>query len=199
MKHEKFKKYSNAEMAEFTHEQLFGNAGLIFIYDRTQADVDRVKYLNSRYLQGTITDAEREEWSRNVVRKYGLAYELGLIGMERGLIGAINLADIQRIEWNTQVIADWLDVTIVTKEWDYNDIPRESDYKRICENTDKLRKAWFVLTQAPEVPNQPLNTYQKWNVIEKILHDVYKAYKAYLRSWYYCGTELYAGEGIGDL
>lgn len=199
MEHEKFKKYTHTEMAGFTHEQLSGNAGLIFIFDRTQADVDRVKYLNNRYLQGTITDAEREEWSRNVVRKYGLAYELGLMGTERGLIGALNLADMQRIEWNMKVIADMLDVIIVTKEWDCNDILRISDYRRIRENTDKLRKAWFILTQSPKVPAQPLNTYQKWNDIEKILHDVYKAYKAYLRSMYYCGTELYTGEGVGDL
>lgn len=199
MEHEKFKRYTHKEMAGFTHEQLSGNEGLIFIYDRTQADVDRVKYLNNRYLQGTITDAEREEWNRNVVCKYGLAYELGLIGTERGLIGALNLADIQRIEWNMKVIADMLDVSIVTKEWDYNSIPRVSDYRRIRENTNKLQKAWFILTQAPEVPTQPLNTYQKWNDIEKILHAIYKAYKAYLRSWYYCDMELYAGEGVGDI
>jgi len=199
MQHGKFRKYTHAEMAEFTHEQLSGNADLVFIFDRTQKDVDRVKYLNSRYLQGTITDAEREEWNRNVVRKYGLAYELGLIGTEQGLIGALNLADMQRIEWNTQVIADWLGVVVDIKDWGYNDIPRVGDYKRIRENTQKLKNSWFKLTQAPKVPAQPLNTYQKWNELEKILHDVYTAYKAFLRSRYYCGTELYAGEGVGDL
>lgn len=199
MEHGKFRKYTHAEMSEFTHEQLSGNAGLIFIYDRTQADVDRVKYLNNQYLHGTITEEERKEWARNVVRKYGLAYELGLLGIEQGLKGVINLSDMERIEWNTQVIADWLSVVVDTKNWEYNDIPRVGDYKRMRENTQKLRDAWFKLTQAPKVPGQPLNTYQKWNDIEKTLHDVYTAYKAFLRSRYYCDTEIFAGEGIGDL
>lgn len=198
MYHGKFKKYTHAEMAEFTHEQLSGNAGLIFVYDRTQEDVDRVKYLNERYLMREITEEERKEWSRGVVQNHTLAYELGIRGTQ-GLKGAINLSDMQRIEWNEEVIADLLDVAIEVREWSYSDIPTIADYKRIRENVKKLRNALFKLSQTPNVPEQPLNTYQKWNDIEKILNDVYTSYMAFLRSKYYCDTELYAGEGVGEL
>lgn len=198
MRYGKFRKYTHAEMSEFTHQQLSAEVDLIFVYDRTQEDVDRIKYLNRQYLTGKITDAEREEWEQGITKKYDLAYELGLRNSQ-GLKGAFNLEDIERIEWNTQVIADLLDVAVDVVEWKYNDIPRVMDYKRIRENVQKLRNSWFILTTAPDTPIQPLNTYQKWNDIEKILHDVYVAYIMYLKSLYYCDTELYAGEGIGDI
>jgi len=44
----------------------------------------------------------------------------------------------------------------------------------------------------------PLVTYQKWNAIERILHDVKYVYDRVMDSYYYCGDEIYAGEGIGD-
>ena len=194
----KLKKYNNAEMAEFTHEQLAGGAALIFVCDRTEADVERVKELNDKYIRGIITDEEREEWSRGFVKKNSLAYELGVRGAE-GLKGALNVEDIARVEWNISVIAGFLSMALTTKEWDYNDIPRVSDYQRIQDNTERIRNDWIILSDTPEVPQQPLNTYDKWNDIEKILHDVYAAYMRFAKSLYRCGEEIYAGEGVGIL
>lgn len=159
---------------------------LDFVCDRTQADVDRVKELNARYLDGTITEDERREWST------------GINGV-RGLKGAFNLADIQRIEGNVLIIGGLVAATVNASEWKYGDIPRAGDYARIRENVQKIRGSQMVLSVTPEVPAQPLNTFQKWNDIEKILHDVYYVYTRLQESYYYCGTEMYAGEGIGDL
>ena len=157
-----------------------------FVYDRTQADVDRVKYLNQRYINGTITDEEKREWNTGIN---------GSIGLK----GALNLADIQRIEENCRTISEILSADIKTKEWEYGDIPRVSDYLRIRDNVQRIRDIYPSISSIPQVPEQPLNTYWKWNDIEKILHDVYNIYVRIQNGYYYCGAEMYAGEGIGDI
>lgn len=157
-----------------------------FVYNRTQEDVDRVKYLNEQYLNGTITEDEKREWNTGINGKVGLK-------------GAFNLSDIKRNENNCKIIGELVSAPVIIKEWDYGAIPRVSDYARICSNVQKIRSAFITHSDTPEVPKQPLNTYQKWNDIEKILHDVYYIYVRLKNSYYYCGTEMYAGEGIGDL
>lgn len=159
---------------------------LDFVYDRTQADVDRVKELNRKYLDGTITEDERREWDTGINGKFGLK-------------GAFNLSDIQRIEGNVQVIGGLVAAIVDVRGWEYGDIPRVSDYVRIRENVQRIKDALMVLSDTPELPGQPLNTYQKWNDIERILHDVYGIYVRLKNSYYYCGDGMYAGEGIGIL
>lgn len=158
---------------------------LKFIYDRTQKDVDKVIELNKKYLSGAITYDEIRKWNTG-------------INGEAGLKGAFNLSDINRNEHNCQIIGGVLATTISVKEWEYGDIPKISDYSRIRENVQKIRSAFITYSDTPEVPEQPLNTYQKWNDIERILHDVYYIYTRFQESRYYCG-EIYAGEGIGDI
>lgn len=158
-----------------------------FVYDRTQEDVDRVKYLNERYLKREITDKEMEEWRTGINGKLGLK-------------GALNLSDIKRNENNCDIIGKFIQAEVNIKEWDYGDIPREGDYERILSNVGAIRSTAFVVHEdTPEVPSHPLNTYQKWNDIEKILHDVYYIYVMLKNSYYYCGTEMHAGEGTGDI
>ena len=149
-----------------------------FIFDRTQADIDRVKELNEKYRTGKITEEERSEWAA-------------------GLKGALNAADLNRIEGNTEIIAEYLATVVSVKTWKPSDIPRVSDYKRIRDNVQKVRDAWAVKSDTPPTPEQPLNTYQKWNDIERILHDVDFVYTRTMESRYYCGDEFYAGEGVG--
>lgn len=157
-----------------------------FVYDRTQEDVDRVKELNNKYIKGTITDEEKLEWSQGIN---------GSIGLK----GAFNLCDINRVERNTRIIAGLVSVATEVKEWEYGDIPRVGDFLRIRENVQKIRETLFLLSDTPQTPIQPLNTYKKWNDIERILHDVYYVYMRIQNSYYYCDTEIYAGEGIGDI
>ena len=159
---------------------------LHFVYDRTQEDVERVKELNEKYLKGTITDEEKREWNT------------GINGVG-GLRGAFNLSDIQRIEYNTEKIGGYLAEIVPVKQWEYGDIPRVSDYARIRDNVKKIKESLITYSDTPEVPEHPFNTFRKWNDIERILHDVYSIYVRLKNSYYYCGTELYAGEGIGDL
>lgn len=159
---------------------------LEFVYDRTQEDVNRVIELNKKYLNGTITQDEIREWNN------------GLNGRP-GLKGAFNLSDINRIEGNIDIISKVFIIFVNTKKWELGDTPRVSDYQRIRENTEKIHSLSFVRSDTPEVPDSPLNTYQKWNDIEKILYDAYDIYIRLRNSYYYCDTEIYSGEGIGDL
>lgn len=149
-----------------------------WVYDRKQADVDRAKELTEKYLSGVITNAELIEW-------------------RSGLKGTLNLSDLNRIEGNTAELAQLVAASVQTRTWSYGDIPRVSDYFRLIKNVQSIRNAWGALAKTPETPMQPLNTYQKWNDIEKILHDVHYVFERTAQSYYYCGDEIFAGEGIG--
>lgn len=150
-----------------------------FVFNRTQTDVERVIELNKKYLERTITEEEKKEWSGN-------------------LKGALNASDLNRVEENVSTIAGFLDVPIETKKWVPNTIPRVSDYQRIRDNVESIRNAWYDLPDTPVTPQNPLNTYQKWNDIERILHDINYTYQKTIENYNYCG-EIYAGEEIGDL
>ncbi len=154
-----------------------------FIYDRKQEDVDRVIELNKKYVDGSITEDEKAEWASNMK-------------------GAFNLSDLTRIEGNIKALADFFKVSIGVDPYPEKTtrfIPRNRDYKRILDDLKLLRDAWFALSDTPAIPDQPLNTYQKWNDIEKNLHDLNYTYEGYINGFNYCDTEIYAGEGFGDL
>lgn len=157
-----------------------------FVYDRTQFDVDLVKDLNQKYIDGTITEEEKKKWNIGIHGKVGLK-------------GAFNLCDMNRNENNCKIIGNLVSASVETKEWEYGDIPRVSDYQRIVDNVQKIRDAYATLSNTPATPVRPLNTYKKWNDIERILHDVFYVYTRSQNNFNYCGAEMYAGEGIGDI
>lgn len=146
-----------------------------FVFDRTQDDVDRVKELNKKYINGAITDEEKEEWFE-------------------GSKATLKFSDLNRIEKNIETIASYLIVNVITKTWRRGDKPMVSDYARILENVQKIRDAWFNLSESPPTPMQPLTAYQKWNDIERILYSVNLAYERYINSFCYCGDEIYTGD-----
>lgn len=157
-----------------------------FVYDRTAADVERVKYLNKQYKERKITPEELEEWKTGINEKVGLK-------------GALNLSDFNRNEKNCKFIGDLMGVEVNTKTWVYGMIPRSIDYQRLKENVQALKDHATLLSNTPEVPDRPFNTYQKWNDIEKILHDVYQACLLFMGGFYYAGDEIYAGDSVGIL
>lgn len=109
----------------------------------------------------------------------------------------LNAKDLERTESNTELIADYIGVPVrIRKDWKAGDLPRRSDYLRIRDNVEKIRSGYAIRADTPETPEQPLNTYQKWNDIEHILHDVSWIYMNNKNNIEYCG-ELSAGEEIG--
>lgn len=148
------------------------------IFDRSQEDVDRVRELTEKYLAGLLTEEERPEW-------------LG------SLKGALNASDLNRVEGNCATVAEEIAVVADVKSWGESDIPRVSDYQRILSNVKKIREGYALMHDTPETPVPPLNDFQKWNDIERILYDVDYIYSRVEAGYNYCGTELYAGEGTG--
>lgn len=108
----------------------------------------------------------------------------------------LNAKDLNRIEKDIEILAEYLNVDVTVKTWEIGSLPRESDFKRILENVQTLVDAYMVREDTPVAPVQPLNHFQKWNDIEHILHDLFWIYIGNLNNIYYC-SEMSCGEEIG--
>lgn len=145
------------------------------VTDRTQSDIKRVIALLEKGWNNFSYD-EKEEWNE-------------------GLKGALNTSDLKRIQNNIQLLSDVLeiDLTVSAVPEPFN----ESFFKEIIENTEIIRNSYCTHTTTPVTPQVPLNVFQKWNDIEKILEDVYEILLNNFH--YYCGSEIYSGDETGLL
>lgn len=155
------------------NNELVDNNYFFCITDRTQEDVDRVKYLTRVILAGTNTESEWKEFQLN-------------------LRGALNYSDLDRIERNLNTLSILLNISLVSMERPA--IPRISYFNNLLENVRRIRTSFYCYSNTPAVPSRPLNTYQKINDIEKILRDAYSAYCRNTENYFYCGDDVYAGE-----
>lgn len=118
--------------------------------------------------------------------------------LQRTKKGVLNAEDLNRIESNTETIAGKIAVPVTVKSWPVGGLPRVSDYMRILYNVERIRQGYGIRSDTPETPEQPLNDFQKWNDIERILFDVNDIYEKTESAKVYCG-EIFAGEGVGTL
>lgn len=108
--------------------------------------------------------------------------------------GFLNARDLNRIEKNSFTIGNLAALVIDAKyDWVVGELPRASDYKRIRLQVQKLRD-YAHRSTTPEVPDSPLNNYQKINEIEQIQKDCFNIYVGNKKNVVYAG-EIYAGEG----
>ena len=142
------------------------------IFNRTQADVDRVKEIAAKGKAGTWTAQEQAEW---------------LAGMR----GSYNYTDWNRVEAAVAELAIVLGVPVNTvTTWGTRSIPTVADSTRYLNNIRKLRTVCQGLTNTPATPESMQRmTYRTANDIEKILSDL----ETVINSWTRCG-ELYCGE-----
>lgn len=113
--------------------------------------------------------------------------------------GFLNASDLNRIDRATELIGDYISVPVsVRYDWETGGLPRVSDFKRIHDNVAMIRNGYVVYSDTPQVPELPYNRFDKWNAIEKILHDVFYIYIGNFNNKIYC-SEAYAGQGIGVL
>ena len=152
------------------------------VTDRTQADVDRVKYLTGQYRNGQITEDEKEEW-------------------ETDLKGALNRSDLLRVGNNIVIVLGELGYeTLIrtfpdddlfpgssllpgTVTWDGEasspliqvpELPNESYYEFILRSLRKVyQKGYIYILDGKIVPQKPLNSFIKWNTIEDILKQIH--------------------------
>lgn len=163
------------------------------IYDRTQADVDRVTTLKQKILtQGlsSLTEAESSEYMA-------------------GLKGAYNYTDLNRVGQAVAYIADQMetlptriaeysqqkgasdDVTIVLPydpedidvnvkaNWTVSDIPTQAQMETYLNNLVELRAQLSLPSNAPTVPTSMRKlTYQTANDIEYLLYLINTALEA---------------------
>lgn len=147
------------------------------IYDRSQSDVERISQLNKKGYY-SLTDEEKQEWLQNSK-------------------GCLNKSDLNRIENNIKVIYDMLgeDKAIAT----YPEIPNVSYYTALRGRVADVRtKAFAALYCDKTVPEQPLNHFEKWNDIERILFEIHRVLEENAKAFLYCmeDAELYCDSGV---
>ena len=118
--------------------------------------------------------------------------------LARNELGVLNASDLNRIDGNMQELAKKLGVTIApAKNWTNSSIPVVSDYERIINSTKAVRSALKVPEPMPEVPAMPLNSFDKYNAIEKIQLMLYTQYRILQDAKIFAGEGYYSGDKIG--
>lgn len=146
------------------------------IYDRSQADVDRIKVLNTKgYFN--LTDDEKTEWFLDSK-------------------GTLNASDLTRLENNIKVIYDMLGENV--EQATVPELPTVSYYSALRERVADVRAKTYAYLYSKTVPTQPLNHYEKWNDIERILFDAHKVLDDSTKAFLYAmaDAELYCDDRI---
>lgn len=142
------------------------------IYDRTQEHVDKAIELRDSKVK-TFSELTQDE----------------IDILERG---TLTINTINRIESKQEEIKNLLAeigyyVDIENKTWDYSDVFTEDEFKRIIDNDDKLKKAFFTYSTTPKTPEASYH-YEVINSIEKILVDLDVMINDVKNYYRQCGT-----------
>lgn len=142
------------------------------IFDRNQNDVDTAVLLRDTKVKNFETLTESE-----------------IATLEKGMltINAINRIENKQEElknlfndmgyWNTPII---------NKTWGENYIFNADEFQRILENTNVLRRAFFVYKDTPNTP--PISYHwQDINALEKILFDLDVMINDVKANYRFCG------------
>lgn len=154
------------------------------ITDRTQADVDRVLYLQSKGF-AAMTTAEQNEF---------------LTDMK----GAYNASDLNRIGEACAFVRDKeislaLPVSsslIIRTNWAFGEIPTSADLSNIINTINALKSALSLTTpETPATLNQP--TFEVANRLEEILVMCNTLCENIVATYVYCG-QPYCGQIWGE-
>lgn len=152
------------------------------IFDRTQADVDRVKQLTAALVAGTATAAERAEFVA-------------------GLKGAYNAADLNRVgaavEYLRNRLSDdagtYVEVSPKT-DWTETDIPNQQQAAQYISDVKNIRAAFILPENTPPAPESLSNlTYSRANDIETIFRNLDKTIES-LKITLITSGEVFSGE-----
>lgn len=100
--------------------------------------------------------------------------------------GYLNIEDLNRIEGNVQELGNLLGLELSTIVWTHDTLPTKAQFDRILDNLTSIKERW-VGAITIDNPVQPINIFDKVNVIERILYDVYKNYIEWNDSLIHCG------------
>lgn len=128
------------------------------ITDRTILDIDKLQEYDEIGYKNLTTE-QKNEW---------------LSGMK----GALNSSDLNRIESNQQYIFTLLSnqyILTFKTNWLMTEFVEDSDENRILMNLKTLMQP-FNFEEEPQVPEKPLNYFEKINQIENIILQMYDKY-----------------------
>ena len=143
------------------------------IFDRTQNDVDTAILLRN-----------------TKVKKFETLTESDIETLERG---TLTINTLNRIETKQEELKNlfndigYWNTPITNKTWGENDIFNVNEFQRILDNTNALRRAFFVYKDTPNTP--PISYY--WddiNSLEKILNDLDIMINDVKSNYRECGT-----------
>lgn len=143
------------------------------IYDRTQDDVNAaIDIIKSTKSAADLTDEQKEQLER----------------------GTLTIHTLNRIENKQQELKElfnslgYWNTDITTRNWDYTDLFKQSDFDRIIANLKVLKKAFFAYKSTPDIPGTNYRKYQTINDVEGILHDLEQMTEYVRNSFIECGT-----------
>lgn len=124
------------------------------VTDRKQSDIDTVNSLKN-IPWDAMTAEQKTAWSR-------------------GLKGAMNKADFERIENNIHLLSQVLELDLITYDGNIPYIPTISYWQNLLSNVETIRTSYSIHSDTPTTPELPVNRFTQINDIEKILMDVYE-------------------------
>lgn len=126
------------------------------ITDRTENDVGLAKTLRAKLQSGqTLSDAE-------------------ISVMERGTLTINTLNRIENKQAELKVLLaneGYYNTPIENKTWEHTEYFKENEFRRILNNLNVLRDAFFVYTNTPSTPSVSFH-YESINALEKVLFDI---------------------------
>ena len=153
------------------------------VTDRTQADVDRAKYLiNKGYTN--LTEDERTEWNA-------------------GLKGCLNASDLSRILNNIEILRQVLELNIPPTDLVVPYTPVEAWFSyNVLWRLQMIREAYLTYDTTPPTPGYHGGsfhtidyTYKDINDVEQILKDVHDIIES---NFYYLNIdEVTMGDEVG--
>lgn len=146
----------------------------MWITDRTQSDVDRVKEIAAKARTDTWTEAEQAEWVA-------------------GMKGALSYTDFNRIESGVLELANILGASVNVKtDWSVSGYLTESDASRWLANIEAIRSKNSGSSKIGQTPtSMDKLTFDIMNQIESILEDIETLAKTYVTF----SGEYMTGEG----
>lgn len=155
------------------------------IYNRTQADVDRVLTLKTKILTEGLSSLSAEELAEYLA----------------GMKGAYNYTDLNRVGEAIAYLVECMeelaiyDDTIIPKtDWVMGDVPTQSQVSALLTNLTKLRGKLSLPADTPAVPTSlDAMTFETANGIEELLAVIDDRINRTTSAFAYAGV-TYCGE-----
>ena len=143
------------------------------IFNRTQDDVDAsIDIIKNTRNAEDLTFEQRQQ-------------------LERGTLTINTLNRIENKQTELKNLFNsigYYNVEVDNREWTYTDYFFPSDFERILINLESLKKAFFVYSTTPIVPDDNYRRYQTINAVEKILYDLDAMINDIKNRYRQCGT-----------